>query len=273
MQTPARKVWQTVAAAAEVHSMKSLSFSASAVIGFVALSGSLLAQNVPPHAPDGGTIQRVQSIDIPSITNAPFTAIVTTEWTRIMPDGSSALMKNHRTVARDSVGRVFQERRFFSPDGDKQVTRLSELDLEDPTLHQLARCMVDTHVCSVYRMNRPASANPPQAPGKNPANGTQWEDLGRRNVDNVDVVGSREVMTIGVGAIGNEKEQPVVKEFWYSPRLGINVTTKRFDPRASAVQNFEVSNINQGEPDARLFQIPAGYRVVQMDPQQQADSR
>lgn len=45
------------------------------------------------------------------------------------------------------------------------------------------------------------------------------------------------------------------------------MTTKRFDPRASAVQNFEVSNINQGEPDAQLFQIPADYRIV-MDPQQ-----
>lgn len=96
----------------------------------------------------------------------------------------------------------------------------------------------------------------------------QWEDLGRKTIDNVELLGSREVMTIGVGAIGNQKEQPVVKEFWYSPRLGINVTTKRFDPRASAVQNFEVSNINQGEPDSQLFRLPVGYRIVPADPQQ-----
>lgn len=72
-------------------------------------------------------------------------------------------------------------------------------------------------------------------------------------------------MTIGVGAIGNEKEQPVVKEFWYSPRLKINVTTKRFDPRASTVQNFYVISINQGEPDAQLFHPPGGYRMVNID--------
>jgi hypothetical protein len=241
----------------------------SAVIGFLAaLGGALAAQNIPPHAPDGGTIERVQSVEIPPMANAPFSAVVVTEWTRIMPDGSTALMKNHRTVARDSVGRVFQERRYFSPAGDKQTTRLSELDFEDPTLHQLTRCLVATHVCSVYKVNRPPTASQPTAPARSVAGGMQWEDLGRKVVDNVEVLGSREVMTIGVGAMGNEKEQPVVKEFWYSPRLGINVTTKRFDPRASAVQNFEVSNINQGEPDAGLFQIPSGYRMVPMDPQQ-----
>jgi hypothetical protein len=52
-----------------------------------------------------------------------------------------------------------------------------------------------------------------------------------------------------------------------SPRLGINVITKRFDPRASAVQNFVVGNINQAEPNARMFEPPAGYRIVPMDGQ------
>jgi hypothetical protein len=244
--------------------MKNLFSSAAILVGCWISSAGVQGQNIPEHALDGGTIERIQSVDIPPMSNAPFSAVVVTEWTRIMPDGSSALMKNHRTVARDSVGRVFQERRYFSPDGDKQATRLSELDYEDPTMHQLTRCFVDTRVCSVYRMNRPPISQP-QAPAKSAVAGMQWEDLGRKTIDNVDVLGSREVRTIGVGAIGNEKEQPVVKEFWYSPRLGINVTTKRFDPRASAVQNFNITAINQGEPDAQLFHLPAGYRMVNMD--------
>jgi hypothetical protein len=251
-------------------SMKSTSFSAVALVGFLVLGGTLLGQNVPEHAPDGGTIQRLQSIDIPTITNAPFSAVVVTEWTRIMPDGSTALIKNHRTVARDSVGRVFEERRYLTPDGDKQETLLSEMDYKDPTLHQWIMCTVSTRVCSVYTHNWPTTvsqAKPPTAT-QGAANGTKWEDLGRKVIENVEVVGSHEVMTVPVGAIGNEKEQPVVKEFWYSPRLGINVTTKRFDPRASAVQNFYVTAINQAEPDARLFRLPSGYRMVNMDPVQ-----
>ena len=35
------------------------------------------------------------------------------------------------------------------------------------------------------------------------------------------------------------------------------------DPGASAVQNFFVTSINQGEPDAQLFHPPAGYRMGQ----------
>jgi hypothetical protein len=245
-------------------SMKSLPFSAAILVGCLTMGEMLVAQSVPEHAPDGGTTQRIQSIDIPPIPNAPFSAVVVTEWTRIMPDGSTALMKNHRMVARDTLGRVFEERRYFTPDGDKQATMLSETDYEDLTQHQWMRCFVNTKVCSVSTFNRSLTVSQPQT--QNAAGtGTKWEDLGQKIVDNLELVGSREVMTIGVGAMGNEKEQPVVKEFWYSPRLKINVTTKRFDPRASTVQNFYVISINQDEPDAQLFHPPVGYRMVNID--------
>jgi hypothetical protein len=244
--------------------MRNLPFSAVVLVGCVALGGTLWGQNAPEHARDGGTIERIQSIEIPPIPNAPFTAVVVTEWTRILPDGSTALMKNHRTIARDTLGRVFEERRYFSPEGDKQTTLLTETDYEDLTQHQWMRCFVNTKVCSVTTYNRPLTVSQPQAQNSS-ENGMKWEDLGQKVVDNLNLIGSREVMTIGVGAIGNEKEQPVVKEFWYSPRLGINVTTKRFDPRASTVQNFYVISINQGEPDAQLFHPPTAYRVVNID--------
>jgi hypothetical protein len=244
--------------------MRNLPFSAAILVGCVALGGTLRGQNVPEHAWDGGTIQRIQSIEIPPIPNAPFSAVVVTEWTRILPDGSTALMKNHRTIARDTLGRVFEERRYFTPDGDKQTTMLSETDYEDLTQHQWMRCFVNTKVCSVTTYYSPLTVSQPQAQNTS-GNGTKWEGLGQKVVDNLDLIGSREVMAIGVGAIGNEKEQPVVKEFWYSPRLKINVITKRFDPRASTVQNFYVVSINQGEPDAQLFHPPATYRVVNID--------
>ena len=48
-------------------------------VGSLALGGTMLGQSVPEHAPDGGTVQRIQSIDIPTIANAPFSAVVVTE--------------------------------------------------------------------------------------------------------------------------------------------------------------------------------------------------
>jgi hypothetical protein len=248
--------------------MGKLPFPGAIVFGFLALGVPLAAQDVGMHAPDGGTRQRVESIQIPPATNAPFTAVVTTEWTRIMPDGSTGTMKNHRTVARDSLGRVFQERRNFAPDGDKRVTGIFELDYQDPTRHEMTVCRPDSRVCTVYKYDAPTTASVPKAgPMANGNGSVTVEDLGRRTIENVEVVGSREVTTLNVGVMGNEKPQPIVKEFWYSPQLQINVITKRFDPRASAVQNFEVGNISLAEPDARMFEPPVGYRMVQVDGQ------
>src|ERR1700759_5688775 len=156
-------------------SMKSLPCSAAILVGCLALGGSAVAQDVPEHAPDGGTVQRIQSIDIPPITNAPFSAVVVTEWTRIMPDGSTALMKNHRTVARDSAGRVFEERRYFAPDGDKQATALSEMDYKDPVTHQWIQCVVNRQVCSVYTYNWAATVSQAKPPAQSATNGTKWE--------------------------------------------------------------------------------------------------
>jgi hypothetical protein len=247
--------------------MNGLSLSAAVILG-LGVCGSVMAQDAAMHAPDGGTRQRLQSIDIPPATNAPFSAVVTTEWTRILPDGSTGTIKNHRTVARDSLGRVFQERRYFTPDGDKQTTAISELDYQDPSRHEMCICRPDTKVCTVYKFDSPATVSLPKAgPLANGTGTVTLESLGRKTIDNVDVVGSREVTTLNAGVMGNEKPEPVVKEFWYSPQLKINVITKRFDPRASAMQNFVVGSISLAEPDAKLFEPPAGYRMVRMDGQ------
>ena len=88
------------------------------------------------------------------------------------------------------------------------------------------------------------------------------EDLGRRNVDALELIGSRETTMVPSGVIGDEKPAPLVKEFWYSPYLGINVTTTRSDPRVSAMQRFSVENIDLKEPDHKLFDPPADYRIV-----------
>jgi hypothetical protein len=240
-------------------------------MGFAAfvLGGPMGAQDVGVmHAPDGGTRQRVESVVIPATRNAPFSAVVTTEWTKIMPDGSKQTVRNHRTVARDSTGRVFEERRYFTPDGDKRETRLLELDYRDPNRHEVAVCEPMLKVCRVYPFFQPPPVTMqrvgPQVGGMDDV--TQ-KDLGRKTIGDVEVVGSSEVTTIKAGTMGYEKAQPIVKEFWYSPQLGINVITKRFDPRASAIQNFEMGNISLAEPDAKMFEPPVEYRVVRMDPQ------
>lgn len=53
------------------------------------------------------------------------------------------------------------------------------------------------------------------------------------------------------------------REFWYSPRLGVNLISKRQDPRFGS-QNFEVADISLGEPDAKFFEVPSGFKVLDL---------
>lgn len=237
-----------------------------AVVGLACCAGlRLWAQEVTTHGADGGTRQTIQSVDILPTEGASFTATVVTEWTRMLPDGSTGTVKNHRTVARDSSGRVFQERRFFSPMGDQQVTPISELDYEDPTRHEMYVCHPAGKVCQVYRYNRPTQVVPPVARQLANGRGSVTEEaLGTKTIENLEAIGSREVTTLNAGVLGDQKAEPTVKEFWYSPRLQVNVVTKRFDPHASAIQAIELRQINLSEPDPKLFVPPAEYRVIRM---------
>jgi hypothetical protein len=50
-------------------------------------------------------------------------------------------------------------------------------------------------------------------------------------------------------------------EFWYSPQLGINLLSKRSDP-PFGTRTFTVTNLILSEPDPHLFEVPAGFEIV-----------
>ena len=70
-----------------------------------------------------------------------------------------------------------------------------------------------------------------------------------------------ETRTLNPGAIGNDRPISIVKEFWYSPQLGINLSVKRMDPR-HATEIFNVTDLSLAEPDPKYFVVPAGFSTV-----------
>lgn len=252
------------------------------VLSLAAASPILIAQNAQSpqqHARDGGTIERVVGPIIPTIPNAPFSAYVVTEWTHLLPDGTVGTIKNRRLIARDNAGHVFEEHRNFSPDGDQHPTRLAWTNYADPQRHEYYACSPANHLCEVAPL-RQAAATPgkplqntttPGSPQRGSVNGVvlqpapnvQTESLGNRVIDNIEVNGSREITTFPQGAFGNQSPEPVIKEFWYSDRLQVNLLTKRFDPRVSASQTFTLTDINLSEPDPQLFLVPE-YQMIQV---------
>jgi hypothetical protein len=86
------------------------------------------------------------------------------------------------------------------------------------------------------------------------------DDLGSRDIEGVQATGTRRVVTIEAGAIGNEQPIQIVSERWYSPELQTVVLTKRSDPRTGE-HTYRLTNIVRGEPDPSLFQVPADYTI------------
>jgi hypothetical protein len=258
-----------------------------AVTAVSLLAISLMARAQTPaqataHAPDGGTFTRIQSIAVLPLTNAAFSATVTTDWTRILADGSTANVKNHRTVARDSSGRIFEERRAFAPDGDTQPTRITALEYSDPNRHEFYSCNPVDKTCYLTTYARPAMSAMPAGMGglelcgcatpPGPGYSVKREALGQQTIESLDATGSHEITTLPAGQFGNARSEPIVKEFWYSPRLGLNLVTKRFDP-SSGSENFIVNHLSLNEPDPSLFEPPADYQVVRQVVVKQATVR
>jgi hypothetical protein len=87
-------------------------------------------------------------------------------------------------------------------------------------------------------------------------------DLGTQTVNGVTAQGVRVTSIIPAGAIGNDREIPVVSEGWVSTELQVLVKSTYSDPRFGTT-TYELTNISQRAPDSALFQVPAGYEMRQ----------
>jgi hypothetical protein len=87
------------------------------------------------------------------------------------------------------------------------------------------------------------------------------ESLGRREIEGITAEGTRTTMTIPSGAIGNERALENTSERWFSPDLRIVILSDSVDPRFGKT-TYQVTRIIRDEPDSALFEVPAGYRVV-----------
>jgi hypothetical protein len=216
------------------------------------------------HAPDGDSFERIINITIPPVQHAPFTSIVTAEWTKTLEDGSTLTRQNHRVVVRDGNGRIFQERRWLVPKDGQEESFLMRTEISDPTQHTKYFCRPQDHICMLQDYDGgPAEVSEPVGSQDGGKTMLTREDLGKNNVSGLEVVGTRETRIIAAGVLGNDRPLTVTKEFWYSPQLGLNMLVKRNDPR-TGVQTFMVTEVGLAEPDPKYFQLPAGYTVKDM---------
>jgi hypothetical protein len=220
------------------------------------------------YVQDGGTRETLESIVITPKAGAPFTLTLETEAVRTLYDGGTVTMVNQRKIARDATGKIYQERWFLVPKNGKIESKMTTIQISDPNAHTHYNCFMleEKHVCelttfapsttAVYKME-----GPPPGPLPNDAGTVIHEDLGKQLVSGVETTGTRDATIYNPGVFGNDRKVTVEREFWYSPLLGINLLSKRSDPRFGT-QTFTVTNLILSEPDVKLFDLPEGFKVV-----------
>jgi hypothetical protein len=217
---------------------------------------------------DGGVSEVLQSIYIPPLMNAPFTAIVHTEWTRPMAGGGTFTFVNQRQVARDSRGRIYEERWLLAPKGSEDQSRMNVIQIADPSAHTLYncftlqtphRCVLDTFAEAAMKTYKPAAFSSGALP--NNAGTRTHEDLGTRSVSGIETTGARDTSNFNAGVMGSDQPFSSWREFWQAPQLGVNLYSEVVNPSVGK-QMFTLTDVNLAEPDARLFELPEGFTVV-----------
>ena len=86
------------------------------------------------------------------------------------------------------------------------------------------------------------------------------EKIGENTIQGLQTIGMRDTTTINVGIIGNDREFSIVREFWYSPKLGFNLLSSLRDAR-HGTQTFKMTELTEAEPEAAWFEMPQGYTL------------
>jgi len=234
------------------------------------------------------------------VQGAPYSATVSNESIQTLSDGNRIVQKSSGTTARDSQGRTRQDAALpaignlsaanapelvFIQDPVAQVSYT--LNVTDKTAQKMPALPPPPGVGTVAVAAGVAAGAPAteaffaevggEASGAEPGPPApmtfhkailmsdtaeaKTEDLGSQMMEGVLANGVRTTRTIPAGQIGNEKPLSIVTEVWTSPELKTIVYSKRSDPRMGE-QVFRLTNIVRAEPDAALFAVPAGYKIV-----------
>ncbi len=249
----------------------------------IVTSGMLHAQ-----APSGATVPRVEGwsgqplpptyrgvevripgIFITPVPNAPFTAKVQIVSQEQLPDGSVRIRKTVNHIARQSSGRIYNERRQLVPPTYQDEPGLLSAHIYDPNTRLSTFLNPMTHIAQDIVLK-----NPPLAPSNSvPQRIVQQdpllkeEELGEQALGPVMLRGIRRSRTIPAAMSGTGKDVLVVDEYWYSPDLSIYMIIKHNDPRTGE-QIVAVSDVARGEPDGAQFAVPASYKRVDETPVQ-----
>lgn len=220
------------------------------------------------------------------VKGAPYAADAVTETTQTLSDGNRIWRKTSSPVHRDSEGRTRREMAlpaigpFPSESGVPRLVSINDpvagafytLNLHDKTARKLpaggpvvfsARTATAAPGGSMERdvmFTRAIPANRVEIRKPLDTQAARTEDLGKQVMEGVQAEGSRSVLTIPAGSVGNERPIEIVSERWYSPELQTVIMSRHLDPRAGET-TYRLTNIRRVEQPRSLFEVPPDYTL------------
>jgi hypothetical protein len=231
------------------------------------------------------------------VKNEPYQAQAVTEMKQTLADGSHIVQTTTATVARDSDGRTVRIQKLttmgpWKSSGSSQGESQTLTTIFDPVSKEHIDFTSDRKVAHVVTMpplppGAPAGADrafsvayagsaagPGQpvtvhaqaiAPQASEGAVPKTESLGTETIEGIQATGTRSTTTIPSGTIGNDKDLMITHETWYSAELKLVIQSTQSDPRFGQT-TYTLKNIQQGQPDETLFQVPADYKTNKIVP-------
>jgi hypothetical protein len=206
-------------------------------------------------------------LGVSSVSGCPFSADIEIDRSQTLADGTHIQTSNKAHSYRNSQGRVRYESSAPTNVG-KDVPETPNLILiYDPVAGFIYSLAGQTAVA--YRRKLPENATSPgiaehpkgaasaaSPPAQDERPRTEVENLGTQRLEGLLSIGTRTTRTIPAGMEGNDRVLTVVGETWRSQDWGVTLLEKRSDPRTGETE-MRLTNLEQSEPDAALFQVPA----------------
>ena len=250
--------------------------------------GDFFTLPVPPGGPGGFIEQRmgvlaVEPFDtMEPITGAPYTAEIVTDVVQTLADGNRIEHHNTSSVARDGQGRVRREQQLAAigplvPQAPGRiVTIMNPVDAVHYSLDPVRKVamrlpMPNGKVAQggvartqiVVGRGAVATRDIDTVVTRRGPDAGRTEPLGTSVIDGVQAEGTRTIVTIPAGTIGNQSPIEMINERWFAPELGVVVMSKRTDPRFGET-TYRLQNIARGEPSPELFEVPPDYMIEAM---------
>lgn len=202
------------------------------------------------------------------VSGAPYSATATDQFFQTLSGGNTIQRTTTAQVARDSQGRTYTQQSMTGGPWAAQSGSKTVIFIFDPVAGYSYVLHPDKKLAIRRAMKAPPGGAEPPAGfegrlhhGPGAERNVTETNLGSKDIAGIGAAQGKSIThTIAVGEIGNA--QPIVStsEIWYSADLQIVVASKHSDPRTGE-STYTLSNIQRGEPNPSLFQVPSDYTI------------